>query len=333
MSLRRRDFITLLGSAGVALPIAARAQQSAHTRRIGVLMGYAESDPEAQILVQTFHQALRALGWRDGENLQIEYRWGRGDPAQIRAIAKELVALQPDLILANTTPVTGALQRETKTIPIVFAIVSDPVGDGFVSSLARPGGNITGFINYEASMVSKWLEMLKQMAPASTRAALMYNPDVAPGGGSYFRAPFEAAALALGMQPVFRPVHHAEELERAVADLRGAPPTALVTGFDAFLSVNRKIIISAAARDAVPVIYSRRAFTADGGLVSYGPDYMDLFGRAALYVDRILKGTKPEDLPVQLPTKFELVINLKTAHALGLEIPPSLLARADEVIE
>jgi putative tryptophan/tyrosine transport system substrate-binding protein len=331
--VKRRDFITLLGGAAAAWPLAARAQQAARMRRIGVLMGYAESDPEAQTLVQTFHQALRGLGWRDGENLQIEYRWGAGEPAQIQAVARELVASRPDLILANTTPVTRALQRETKTIPIVFVIVSDPVGDGFVSSLARPGGNITGFINYEASMAGKWLEMLKQIAPAATRAALIYNPDVAPGGGSYFRAPFEAAALALGMQPVLRPVRRVEEVEGAVADLRGAPPTAIVTGFDAFLTVHRKILIAAAARDAVPAIYSRRAFAADGGLVSYGPDYMDLFGRAAAYVDRILKGTRPEDLPVQLPTKFEFVINLKTAHALGLEIPPSLLAAADEVIE
>jgi putative ABC transport system substrate-binding protein len=302
-------------------------------RRIGVLMGYAESDLEAQALVQSFQQALLELGWRNGDNLQIEYRWGGGDIAQIRAFAKELVALHPDLILANTTPVTGALQRETKTIPIVFVIVSDPVGDGFVASLARPGSNVTGFINYEASMAGKWLEILKEIAPAATRAALMYNPDVAPGGGSYFRAPFEAGALALGMRPIVSPVRSIAEMEAAVAALRGAPQAAVVTGFDGFLTVNRKIMISLAARNDVPAIYARRAFASDGGLVSYGPDYLDLFGRGALYVDRILKGTKPQDLPVQLPTKFELVINLKTANALGLTVPPSLLITADEVIE
>jgi putative tryptophan/tyrosine transport system substrate-binding protein len=330
--MMRRDFITLLGGAA-AWPLAARAQQPTQVRRIGVLMGYAESDPEAQALVQSFQQALLELGWRNGDNLQIEYRWGGGDIAQIRAFAKELVALHPDLILANTTPVTGALQRETKTIPIVFVIVSDPVGDGFVASLARPGSNVTGFINYEASMAGKWLEILKEIAPSATRAALMYNPDVAPGGGSYFRAPFEAGALALGMTPIVSPVRSIAEIEAAVAALRGAPQAAVVTGFDGFLTVNRKIMISLATRNDVPAIYARRAFASDGGLVSYGPDYLDLFGRAALYVDRILKGTKPQDLPVQLPTKFELVINLKTAKALGLTVPPSLLITADEVIE
>jgi putative ABC transport system substrate-binding protein len=332
MTIKRREFITFVGGAA-AWPLAARAQQPTQVRRIGVLMGYAESDLEAQALVQSFQQALLELGWRKGDNLQIEYRWGGGDIAQIRAFAKELVALHPDLILANTTPVTGALQRETKTIPIVFVIVSDPVGDGFVTSLARPGSNVTGFINYEASMAGKWLEILKEIAPSATRAALMYNPDVAPGGGSYFRAPFEAGALALGMTPIVSPVRSIAEIEAAVAALRGAPQAAVVTGFDGFLTVNRKIMISLAARNDVPAIYARRAFASDGGLVSYGPDYLDLFGRAALYVDRILKGTKPQDLPVQLPTKFELVINLKTANALGLTVPPSLLITADEVIE
>jgi putative ABC transport system substrate-binding protein len=332
--IRRREFITLLGGAAAAWPCAARAQQQdARVRRIGVLMGYAESDLEAQALVQSFQLALRELGWRVGDNLSIEYRWGGGDVAQIGAYAKELVALRPDLILANTTPVTGALQRETKVIPIVFVIVSDPLGDGFVASLARPGGNVTGFINYEASMAGKWLELVKRIAPAATRAALMYNPDVAPGGGLYFRVPFEAAALALGMKPMVSPVRSIAEVEAAVSALRGAPRAAIVTGFDGFLTVNRKAIISLAAHNDIPAIYARRAFASDGGLVSYGPDYLDLFGRAALYVDRILKGTKPQDLPVQLPTKFELVINLKTARALGLDVPQTLLALADEVIE
>jgi putative ABC transport system substrate-binding protein len=330
MTMRRRDFITLLGGA-VAWPIAARAQ--ATQRRIGILMGYAEGDPEAHALVQSFRLGLRELGWREGENLHIEYRWGGGDTEQTRASAKDLVALRPDLILANTTPVTRALQRETSSIPIVFAIVSDPIGDGFVASLARPGGNITGFINYEASMAGKWLELLKQIAPAATRAALIYNPEVAPGGGSYFRAPFAAAAAALGMEPIDRPVHNTAELETSVAALRGAPHTVMVTGFDSFLVVNRKIILALAAQHDLPAIYARRVFASDGGLVSYGPDYLDLFARAALYVDRILKGTKPQDLPVQLPTKFELVVNLRAARVLALDVPSSLLALADEVIE
>ena len=329
--MKRRDFITLLCGAAAAWPIAARAQ--ATQRRIGVFMGYAEGDPEAQALVQVFRLGLRELGWREGENLQIEYRWGASDIEQIRASAKDLVALRPDLILANTTPVTRALRRETSSIPIVFAIVSDPVGDGLVASLARPGGNITGFINYEASMAGKWLELLTQIAPAATRAALMYNPDVAPGGGSYFRAPFAAAAAALGMEPIDRPVRNSAEIEMTVSALRGGPRTVIVTGFDSFLVVNRKIILSLAAQDDLPAIYARRVFASDGGLVSYGPDYLDLFGRAALHVDRILKGTKPQDLPVQLPTKFELVINVRTAQALGLTVPPTLLALADEVIE
>jgi putative tryptophan/tyrosine transport system substrate-binding protein len=328
--MRRRQFIMLVGGAAT-WPIAARAQTT--QRRIGAFMGYAEGDPEAQALIQAFRLGLRELGWREGENLQIDYRWGAGDIEQIRASAKDLVALRPDLILANTTPVTRALQRETSSIPIVFAIVSDPVGDGLVASLARPGGNITGFINYEASMAGKWLELLKQIAPAAKRAALVYNPEVAPGGGSYFRAPFAAAAAALGMEPSDRPVRNSAEVETTISSLRGAPRTVIVTGFDSFMVVNRKIILSLAARDDVPAIYARRVFASDGGLVSYGPDYLDLFGRSALYVDRILKGTKPQDLPVQLPTKFELVINARTAKALNITIPSTLLTIADEVIE
>ena len=265
--------------------------------------------------------------------MRIDYRWAAGDITRIRAFAKELVATQPDVILANTTPVTAALHDESRTIPIVFVMVSDPVGDGFVASLPRPGGNITGFINYEASMASKWPELLKEISPGVTRAALIYNPDTAPGGGSYFWRAFEAAAPSLPIKPVAAPVRNRAEIEAVITALSGEPGGGAVTGFDGFLSVNRESIISLATRNKLPMVSPLRVYSTDGGLVSYGPDYLDLFRRAALYVDRILRGTIPSELLVQVPTKFDLVINLKTAKALGLDVPPMLLGRADEVIE
>jgi putative ABC transport system substrate-binding protein len=251
----------------------------------------------------------------------------------MRVFAKELVALQPDVILAVSTPVTRALRDESRTIPIVFVIVSDPVGDGFVASLPRPGGNVTGFINYEASMASKWLELLKEMAPRLVRAALIYNPDAAPGGGSYFRRVFDAAAPALGIEPIAAPVRNSAEIEAAVAALARQSGGGTVTGFDSFTSVNRETIIALARRLNVPTVFPLRVFAEDGGLVSYGPDYLDLFHRAAGYVDRVLRGVMPAELPVQVPAKFELIINLKTAKALGLNVPDTILVRADEVIE
>jgi putative ABC transport system substrate-binding protein len=329
----RREFIAVLGGAAAAWPIAASAQQPSAMRRIGVLMGYAESDPEAQIRIQAFRQGLQDFGWQAGRNLQIDYRWARADVALIEAYAKELVALQPDAILANTTPVTAALKRETSTIPIVFVIVSDPVGAGFVASLSRPGGNITGFINVEDAMGGKWLELLKDIAPAVTRAAIMFNPNTAPGGGNYFFGAMKSAASALGVEASAAPVRSAAEIESTISGLASAPGSGLVISTDSFMTVNRKLIISLAERHRLPTVYPLSVYATDGGLIGYGPDYHDLFRRSAQYIDRVLRGAKPESLPVQVPTKFELAINLKTAKALGLTVPATLLAIADEVIE
>jgi putative tryptophan/tyrosine transport system substrate-binding protein len=332
--MRRREFIALAGAAAASgsWPLALRAQQG-RVRHIAVLMGYAEDDPEAQVRIKSFQRGLQELGWTAGTNVRIDYRWAAGDIGRIRIFAKELIALRPDVILANTTPVTRALHDESRTIPIVFVIVSDPVGDGFVASLPRPGGNVTGFINYEASMASKWLELLKEIAPSVVRAALIYNPDTAPGGGSYFWRVFESAAPSLRIEPIAAPVRNRPEIEAVVTALSDQAGGGAVTGFDGFTSVNRETIISLANRNSVPTVSPLRVFSKDGGLVSYGPDYLDLFHRAALYVDRILRGAMPGELPVQVPTKFELVINLKTAKVLGLDVPPTLLATADEVIE
>jgi putative ABC transport system substrate-binding protein len=329
--MKRRKFITLLGGAA-AWPLAARAQQ-AGIRRIGVLMGWAENDPEAKSDLAAFVQGLEQLGWAGGRNLRIDYRWAGGNADLMRTFAKELVELQPDVILANTTPVTAALQRETHTIPIVFVIVSDPVGAGFLASLPRPGGNITGFINIESSLGGKWLELLIEIAPRVKRAAIMFNPDTAPAGGSYFLAPFEAAARSFAAEPITAPVRSDAEIERVITQLGREQGSGLVLMTDGFIFVHRKSIISLAARNNVPAIYAESVSAKDGGLLSLGANYLDVFRRAAPYIDRILRGEKPADLPVQVPTRFELVINLKTAKALGLTVPPSLLARADEVIE
>ena len=256
-----------------------------------------------------------------------------GDVEQMRTFAKELVALQPDVILANTTPVTLALHRATRTIPIVFAIVSDPVSEGLVASLSRPGGNITGFINMEASMGGKWLELLKEIAPGVKRAAIMFNPDTAPGRGSYFLGSFEAAAQSLAVEPIMAAVRSDADIERVITDLAREPGGGLVASSDGFILVHRASLVSLTARHKVPAIYGSQVSPKAGGLLAYGADNLDIFRRAAPYVDRILRGAKPADMPVQVPTKFELVINLKTASALGLEVPPTLLARADEVIE
>jgi putative ABC transport system substrate-binding protein len=330
--MRRREFITLLGGAA-GWPLAARAQPPERMRRIGILMGYADSDPAARSFIAAFVRGLGELGWTDGRNVRIDYRWAVGDVEQMRTFAKELVALQPDVILANTTPVTSALHRATRTIPIVFAIVSDPVSEGLVASLSRPGGNITGFINMEASMGGKWLELLKEIAPGVKRAAIMFNPDTAPGRGSYFSGSFEAAAQSLAVEPIMAAVRSDADIERVITDLGREPGGGLVASSDGFILVHRASLVSLTARHKVPAIYGSQASSKAGGLLSYGADNLDIFRRAAPYVDRILRGAKPADMPVQVPTKFELVINLKTAKALGIEIPPTLLARADEVIE
>jgi putative ABC transport system substrate-binding protein len=331
--MRRRQFITLLGCAA-AWPVAARAQQPGGIRRIGILFGTAEDDPSTVAGLGAFTKALQELGLTDGRNLRIDYRFAAADVDRMQAFAKELVGLQPDLIVAQTTPVVAAIQRETRTIPIVFVVVSDPVGSGFVASLPRPGGNITGFINIESSMSGKWIEMLKDIVPRVSRAVLMFNPETAPYF-DYYVQPFEAAARSYAVEPTTAPVRTAADIEHIIALLGDRPDTGLVVMPDAFTSIrsNFDLIISLVARHHVPTIYPYRFMVAAGGLVSYGTDNTDLYRRATTYVDRILKGARPADLPVQLPTKFELAVNLKTAKALGIDMPATLLGRADEVIE
>ena len=329
--MRRRAFIRLLGGAA-AWPLGARAQQPGAMPRIAVMMGSAESDPESPPRAMAFERGLAEAGWLPGRNVHIVYRWAAGEPARMEGLAKELVELRPDVILASTTPVVASLLRATRTIPIVFVVVSDPVGSGFVESLPRPGGNITGFINIKSSLGGKWIELLKQMAPRITRVAAMFNPETAPQAG-YYVGPFEAAAPSLGVTPITRTVRNDADIEQAIGDLAQGPPGGLVVLPDTFTAVHRGAIIAHAARNSVPAIYPFRFMATDGGLLSYGIDLIDLYRRAAPYVDRVLKGAKPADLPVQAPTKFELVVNLKTAKALGLEAPPQLLVRADEVIE
>jgi ABC-type uncharacterized transport system substrate-binding protein len=333
MTVQRRDFITLMGRAAAAWPLAARAQQGGRVRRVGVLMGWDENDPQGKPLLSGFTQGLAELGWTDGRNLRTDVRWAAFNADRMRILAKELVDLQPDVILANTTMVTAALQRETRTIPIVFCTSSDPVGAGFVAGLPRPGGNITGFINEEAAMGGKWLELLTDIAPGITRVAAMFNPDTAPGGGSYFLPAFEVAARSHKVAPVTALVHNEAEIETVITLLGREPGGGLVVMNDVFVEIHRELIISLAARYNVPAVYFATLFARDGGLLSYGPDSVDIFRRSASYVDRILRGAKPADLPVQLPTKFDLILNAKTAKALGLAVPPSILLRATEVIE
>jgi putative ABC transport system substrate-binding protein len=327
--LRRREFIAGLGGA-VAWPLAASAQGD-RVRRIGVLILGDENDSLAKPLVSAFTQAIADLGWTDGRNVRMDLRWGGADINRIRALAQELVGLQPDIILANGVPASAAVQRATPTIPIVFASVSDPVASGIVARLDRPGGNITGFAASEASLGGKWLELLSEIAPGLKRAAIMFNPDTAPV--SSFMPLFDTAARSLKVALIIAPVHSNVEIEAAIIALGREPGGGLVVMPDFFMVAHRAPIISAAARNSVPVVYSQSAFARDGGLLSYGVERVDAFRRAASYVDRILRGEKPGDLPVQFPTKFEMVVNRNTATALGLAIPPSIMLRADEVIE
>jgi putative ABC transport system substrate-binding protein len=327
----RREFITLLGGAAVAWPLAARAQQGDRVRRIGVLMAYDENDPEGKRRVSALTQALADLGWTDGRNARVDLRWTGADINRIRALAQELVGLQPDIVVANTRTVTLALQRETRTIPIVFVGTGDPVAQRLVPRLDRPGGNITGFGTVEASLGGKWLQLLSEIAPGLTRAAIMFNPDTGPV--SSFMPSLEMAARSLKVEPIIAPVHSDVEIETALVELGREPGGGLVVIAGAFTSTHRAPIISAAARNNVPAVYAYSYYVRDGGLLSYGPDPVDEFRRAATYVDRILRGAKPSELPVQLPTKFEMAVNRKAATALGLAIPPSILLRADEVIE
>jgi putative ABC transport system substrate-binding protein len=327
--MRRREFIAGLGSAA-AWPAVARAQQGERVRRIGALMAFDENDPEMKLRLSAFTQALADLGWTDGRNVRMDVRWGGGDTNRTRALAQELVGLQPDLILAGGTPAAAALQRETRTMPIIFAGVGDPVGSGLVAALNQPGVNITGFAVWEASLGGKWLELLSEIAPGLKRVAIMFNPDTAV---SSFTPSFETAARSLKVVPIIAPVHSDVEIETAIIALGREPRGGLVVMPDVFTGVHRAPIILAAARNNVPAVYALSYFARDGGLLSYGPDPVDIFRRAAPYVDRILRGEKPAELPVQFPTKLEMAVNLKTAKALGLAVPPSILLRADEVIE
>jgi putative ABC transport system substrate-binding protein len=329
--MRRRYFLTLLGGAA-AWPLAARAQQGERIRRVGVLIEF--NEPDSLDFLSHFTRAFAQLGWIDGRNVRIDFRWTASDVDRIRTYSKELVDLQPDVILASSTPGTAAVARLTKAIPIVFVTVADPIRAGFVASLSRPGGNLTGFINLEVSIAGKCLELLREIAPRVKRAAMMFNPDTAPGGGSFFLPSFEAAARLLGVEPITAPVHSDAEIERVIAGLGRDSGGGLVCLPDGFMLVHRGSITSLAMQTNVPTVGALpQAFARDGGLISYGADIGDLFRRAAAYVDQVLRGAKPGDLPVQLPIKFEMVLNTKTARALGLAVPPSLLVAANEVIE
>ena len=328
--MRRRDFITLIGAAA-AWPLAARAQQADRVRRVGVLMNLTADDPEASTRVTALAQGLQQLGWTDGRNVRIDYRWGAADADHSRKYAAELVTLAPDVILASGTPAVAALQQATRTVPIIFVNAVDPVGAGLVDSLAQPGGNATGFILFEYGISAKWLELLREIAPQLKRAAVLRQPDIASGIGQL--AVIQAAAPSFGVEVRPVGVRDAEEIERAVTAFARSPNGGLIVAASTLAGVHRKLIIALAARHRLPAVYSLRYYATDGGLISYGPNSIDPFRRAADYVDRILRGEKPANLPVQAPTRYELVINLKTAKAIGLEVPATVLARADEVIE
>ena len=328
----RRTFIAATAVGALGLPFVALSQQPGKVWRIGVLMAFAEGDSESQLRLAAFEEGLAELGWVEGRNLTFEVRWMAGEVDRGAGFAKELVALKPDVILAHTTPVTAALQRETGTIPIVFTAVSDAIGSGFVKSRAQPGGNITGFANLESSMVEKWLQLLKEIAPRVTRAAVMFNPKTAPYAEYYLR-PLNAVAARFGAKTFTAAVDSEIDIENVIARLGREPGSGLILMADGYMNVHRKSIIDLTARHRVPAIYFIGSMAVEGGLISYGIDNVDLFRRAALYVDRILRGAKPADLPVQYPSKFELVINTTTAKALGLTIPQSLQVRADRVIQ
>jgi putative tryptophan/tyrosine transport system substrate-binding protein len=328
--VNRREVITLLGGAAAAWPLVARAQPE-RMRRIGVLMAHAESDPEGQIFVAVFRETLQKLGWAEGRNIRIDVRWA-AEIELMAGFAKELVALQPDVILANNTPTTAAVLQQTTTIPIVFAVVADPVGSGFVASLARPDGNVTGFTLTEPTMTSKWLELLKEIAPHVSRVAFLFNPAATPYRDIYLN-PFKAAAPNFAVQAIPAPVHSPSELETVIAAQAREPNSGLIVMPDGFMNVHRAKITSLADRWRLPAVYPFRFFAELGGLLCYGNEQRDQFRLAATYVDRVLRGGKPRDLPVQAPVRFELVINLKTAKALGLDVSVQLQQRADEVIE
>ena len=329
--MKRRDFITLLGGAAV-WPLAARAQQPGERmRRIGVLVGLAESDPEMQLWLGAFRQGLEKLGWSEGRDVHIDYRFQTAGADQVQVPARELIALKPEVILAEGTSTTAAFQRESRAIPIVFVAVSDPIGSGFIASLARPGGSLTGVLQYEASITGKWLAMLKEIAPDLKRAALVANPKVTACDHFLHAARTTASSLIIDLVP--SPVENAADIERVIASFAIAPNGGLIFPPDATTTSNRHLIVALAARHRLPAVYAIRAFVSAGGLMSYSTDRSEMYRQTASYVDRILRGANPADLPVQAPTKYETVINLKTAKALGLTVPPGLLVAADEVIE
>jgi putative ABC transport system substrate-binding protein len=330
--MRRRKFIMLLGGSVFAWPLAAPAQQPEQLRRIGVLSLFAETDAEAQAQDAAFRKRLTDLGWVDGRNIRVDYRWGAGSVDRVRLFAKELIRLNPDVLVGITTPATAALQAETRTIPIVFAHVSDPIGSGFIASFARPGGNITGFVNIEASLSGKWLELMHRIAPSVSRVALLFNPQTEPYA-RYYLDTFHAGAAALSVMAIEAPFHDAVEIESVMTNLGSNSDAGLVVMPGTSTGVHRELICALAARFRLPAIYPFRYFISSGGLLYYGIDSRDLLRGAASYVDRILRGAKANELPVQLPTKFEMVINLKAVKALGLSLPQSLLVEADEVIE
>jgi putative ABC transport system substrate-binding protein len=331
--MRRREFITLLVSAVATWAVTVRAQQAERVRRLGVLpSGLAADDAASRKRIEAFRQGMQERGWIEGRNLQIDYRWAGSDVEQIKSYAAELVGSQPDVILAITSPSVAALRRATRTIPIVFASISDPVGQGFVASLARPGGNITGFTGLEFSLGQKWVGLLKELAPRITRIAYLFHPEIGPFHPLWLKS-VERAAAPLGIEATAAPVRAVADIERAIDAIAAPPNGGLIVQPDGYTLVNRGLIIELAARGRVPAVYTYRNEVAEGGLVSYGPDDADLFRRCTAYVDRILKGERPAELAVQQPLKYELVINLKTAKALDLSIPASLLATADEIIE
>jgi putative tryptophan/tyrosine transport system substrate-binding protein len=328
--MKRRDFIAVLCGAA-ALPLSASAQQSSGQRRIGVLVPAASDDSEFQARLTAFLQGLQQLGWEVGRNVRIDIRWGAGDADVMRKYAEELVALAPDVIMAFGSPAVAPLRQVTRAVPIVFAVVADPVGGGYVESLAQPGGNVTGFASTDYGPSGKWLELLKEIAPRVTRAAVLRDPTTASGPGQFGAIQSVAPSLRMEVRPL--DVRDGDEIKRAITRFAKSANGGLIVTGSVSATIHHKLIIALAAQHKLPAVYNSRFYAADGGLISYGPDYLDLCRRAAGYVDRVLKGERPADLPVQVPSKYQLIINTRTANALGLEIPPSLLARADELIE
>jgi putative tryptophan/tyrosine transport system substrate-binding protein len=331
--MRRRDFLTLVGGTTFALSRIAVAQSTDKIRRIGVLSGISANDPDVPLRVAAFREGLRERGWTEGQTIKVEYRWSAGDLKRMQSFAEELVELRPEIIVAQSTPAVISLLKASRTVPIVFVNVADPIGSGLVNSLAKPGANVTGFTNFEPTMGEKWLELLKEVSPRLTRVCLMFNPNTTPSRGAFFLRLIESAAPTFSVQPIVSPVTEPHEIERVLAAFAQEPDGGLIPLPDTFMSAHRRQVIALAAQHRLPAVYPFRYFAIYGGLMSYGVETVDIYRRSAAYVDRILRGAKPADLPVQAPTKFEFVINQKTAAALGITIPTSLLARAEEVIE